>query len=371
MGRVVFLGTVLAGVVAMVVAAWIVTVERSQSPTGGRSFGALPVEVVTVEAHEFADIVEALGTARSNESVTITSRSTDVISRVAFESGDRVEVGQILVEFADAEEAADLEEARASLLEVERELVRVRELAQRGVVAQSQVDSAEASVDRAASRLASVQAQQADLLIRAPFDGLVGLRNASPGMLVRPGDPIASLDDVSIIKVDFTIPERFLTVLAAGDALVFTAAAYPGRVFEGYVAQVDTRVDPITRAATVRALIDNSDGKILPGMLMLVEARSNERQSTAVPELAVVRNANTAFVYVVDDDGEGAPTARRQNVNTGERRNGLIEVTNGLQPGARIVSEGVHRVRPGSPIRIAGEDDVDGNSVRSGAGATR
>ncbi len=370
MGRILVLGFLVSVVGAMAYFGYGRWQENTAEEEGGRrGGGGLAVAIMVVEPQSFADIEEAIGTTRSNESVTITSRSTDLISRVAFDSGDRVATGQILVELANEQEAADLIDARATLDEVRRELERQQELVGRGVVAQSLVDTAQAEVERAEARLAFVEAQKAELVIRAPFDGLVGLRDASPGMLVRPGDPIVTLDDISVIKVDFTVPERFLSVIAEGDELTLSSTAFPDDVFVGAVDQIDTRVDVATRAVTIRALIDNPDGKLRPGMLMLVEVRRNQRSAPAVPEVAVTRRNDQAFVFVVRDREDGGMVVDRRTVQTGARRDGVIEITSGLQPGERVVSEGVHRLRPNMPVRLPAANQRGNANPREGRSA--
>ncbi len=324
---------------------------------GGRGFGgrATNVEVATIARADFADVVQAIGDARANESVTITSQVTDVISRVAFDSGDVVVADQVLAELADAEEAAGLNEARSSLAEARRELQRFTDLSERGVASRSQIDELSSSVDQAQARVRALEARLADRIIRAPFDGVVGLRNASPGMLVRPGDAIAVLDDVSIIKLDFTVPERFITSLREGADIEAAAAAFADETFRGTITNIDSRVDPVTRTIIARAAIDNSDARLRPGMLMVVELRQNVRTTPAAPELAVFRQGDRAFVYVVEE-GENGFAAQRRSVETGARSGGFIEIRAGLEPGEEVVSEGVHRVRPGAPVRVARRD---------------
>lgn len=365
MGRVVFFTFVAAMFAALIVTVgWVHFARQADGPGRNWRGGALPVATTTVETRAFADVVEALGTVRATESVVITSRTTEVIRAVAFDSGDLVTVGDVLVEFTDAEETADLQEARAALLEVEIEFERITSLEARGVVAPAQVEPVKARLDRAQSRLQAVQAQRSDLVIAAPFSGVVGLRNASPGMLVRPGDVIATLDDISIVKVDFTVPERFLPVFTPGAPVELRAAAYPDEVFLGRVEQIDTRIDPVTRAATMRAALPNADGRVLPGMLMLVDARRNEREHPAVPEVALVRDGDEAFVFIVTQDDERGTLAQRRTVTTGARAGGFVEITSGLAPGETLVSEGVHRIRPGAPVRVPGVGPADGSPAR-------
>lgn len=348
-GFLIFVVLALAGLGGA--AAWKHVQLAGSVDKGGGGRAALAVAAAAVADMSFSDVVEALGTARAAESVTLTSKATDIISRVAFESGDVVAADQVLVEFAAAEESADLREVREAFAETEREYARFKDLAERGVASKQRIDELASAVERAHARMRSVEARLADRIIRAPFPGVVGLRNASKGMLVRPGDPIATLDDISVIKVDFTVPEVFLGVLKQGQPLSVASAAYPDETFAGDIADIDSRVDPVTRAATVRAEIANADGRLRPGMLMLVDVRRNIRTSPAVPELAVLREGETAFVYVIEE-AKGGLVAGKRIVKTGARRDGKLEVVDGLKTGERVISEGVHRVRPGQPVVI-------------------
>jgi membrane fusion protein (multidrug efflux system) len=329
----------------------------------------MAVAVAGVPEVEFADIVEALGTARANETVTITARVTDTISRINFESGQQVEAGAILVELTDTEEAAGLAEARTTLREAQRDLTRATDLVARAVVPQSRLDEATAVVERARARVSSIEAQLADRIVRAPFAGIVGLREVSLGGLVRPGDAIARLDDASLIKLDFTVPERFLSVVSAGMQIAARTSAYPDEVFTGAIAQVDSRIDPVTRSVTIRAEIENSDGRLLPGQLMTVEVRRDERRRPAVPGSALTRYLDQTFVYVVEERADGM-FARQRTIALGRRSGQMVEVLDGLQAGDRIITEGVHRIRDGSEVRITRELRLDAGGVVAGtAGA--
>lgn len=350
MRRYAFLIFIALAFAAMAVAIVVRAVGDGGETGGGWRGQATPVAVHTVDVAVFADIVEALGTARANESVTITAKVSDVIARLEFDSGDEVEAGQILVELADAEEAAGLSEARATLRETARDVERIRDLTERGVAPRSRLDEAVAANERARARVSAIEARVADRIIRAPFSGVVGLRNVSVGELVRPGDVIAQLDDASVIKLDFTVPERFLAVIEPGLSIAARSAAFPDEVFNGVVDQVDTRIDPATRAVTVRALIDNADGRLRPGMLMTVEMRRAERDQTAVPGSAIVRFQDDTFVFVIEQGERGARAVRR-DVRLGQRKNGLVEVVAGLEAGELVVAEGVHRVRDGGPVQ--------------------
>ena len=366
MKRAAFLIFVVVVFAAMAVAVTVRTLSEGGEENAGWGGRQTPVAVQTVEPREFADVVEALGTANANESVTITAKVSDIISRIEFDSGEQVEAGDLIVELAAAEEVAGLSEARATLREARREVARIDDLTERGVAPQSRMDEANAALERAQARVEAIEARVADRVIRAPFTGVLGLREVSPGELVRPGDVIARLDDTSTIKLDFTLPERFLSVIEPGIRVQARAAAFDEEVFDGEIAQIDSRVDPATRAVTVRALVDNADGRLRPGMLMTVQVRRDVRTAPAVPEAAVSRLRERTFVYVVAE-GENGLVAEQRDVTLGQRDGGQFEVLAGVRNGERVVAEGVHRVRPGAPVRISedrgGAGDRDGGTA--------
>lgn len=340
----------MSGLVAM---RMLASEPESRGGWGGRS---VPVAAHTVRDADFADIVEALGTARADETVTITARVSDTISALYFDSGQRVEAGEILVELTDTEEAASLAEARATLREAQQEFERVTGLIERGVAPRNRLDEVEAGAARARARVRSIEAQLADRIVRAPFTGVVGLREVSVGGLVRPGDAITSLDDTRVIKLDFTVPERFLASLRTGLPVAAVTSAYPGEIFTGEIAQVDSRIDPVTRAVTVRAEIENRDGRLLPGQLMAVEIERDRRQTPAVPGSAITRYLDDSFVFVLAEDGDTAQVERRRVV-LGRRDGEIVEILDGLEPGEVVVRNGVHRVRERMRVTITERDD--------------
>ena len=359
MRRATFLIVVIA--IFVVMAAIVIFREVTGEESGGGGFRGFSMSVATAEVaeREFADVVTALGTARANESVSITAKVSDTISRIGFDSGARVVSGQVLIEQTDREEAAALNEARATRREAQQEQERFRDLAERGIAPSQRVQETQATLDRAVARVGAVEARMADRIIRAPFDGRVGLRNISVGELVGPGDVIATLDDDSIIKLDFTVPERFFAALEAGIPLRARSDAYPDRVFEGVIAEVETRIDPVTRSVVVRAEIPNAEGLLRPGMFMTVEVRRGERVRPAIPEGALIRVSDDAFVYVVVETETGHSVQRRP-VEVGLRTSGVLEILGGLEAGEQVVSEGTHRIQPGMPVQIAGAQAAPG-----------
>ena len=308
---------------------------------------------------EWRDTIEALGTARANESVTLTAKVSETVRKVAFDSGDIVRAGDVIVDLSSGAQLAGLEEARASFQEAERQLARGQELAPTKVISESQLDTLRSTRDAAKARMDVVRAQLSDRVITAPFDGILGLRQVSPGSLVTPGTAIATLDDISVIKLDFTVPERYLAVLARGQDVAAKSETYPDRKFAGRIASVDSRVDPVTRSVTVRAEIPNADRLLRPGMLMSLDVFLAPRQAVVVPEIAVLQVGADAFVYRVKAD----QTVERAKIELGSRRQGEVEVRAGLGDGDRVVTEGTVKLREGVSVVEAGARAARGRAV--------
>lgn len=332
---------------------------------GGPGGSDRPVTVSTqvLRMQPFADTLQALGTVRARESVSVTASVSEKVQAVHFDSGQSVRAGAPLVTLVGQAEQAALNEAAAAATEADRQYRRQAELAAQQLVARAQLDAQRATRDAARARVAQVRAQLADRVIRAPFAGVLGLRQVSPGSLVSPGTVITTLDDISRVHVDFPMPETLLAQVGAGQAIEGTAAAYPGRTFEGTVATVDARVDPATRAVTVRGDFANADRALKPGMLLQVRVRRPERQALLVPEIAVVQAGSDSYVYRVDAQG----VAGRADVKLGTRAGGQVEVLDGLKPGDRIVIDGTGKLRPGQRIRDGGVPGASAVPTQPGA----
>lgn len=332
---------------------------------GGAGLGGQQAPLVVAERvryDELYDSVEALGTALANESVTLSAKVTDTVRRVNFEDGDYVEAGTVLIELTNQEEEALLAEARANLDNAEKQLARVEDMAARGLAPTQELDAARSRAAASQARLNTVVARLRDRLIRAPFDGVLGFRQVSPGTLLSPNSVITSIDDISVIKLDFTVPETFLGTMKPGARIVAQSASYPDREFVGEVRTVGSRVDPVTRAIAVRAHIPNEDRALRPGMLLTVDVVMAERTSLVVSENAVFQVQDRAYVYRLDGN-----VARQTQIEVGDRRFGIVEVVSGLSEGDMVVSEGIVKLRDGMKVRLpAREAEI---SERSGAGS--
>lgn len=318
---------------------------------GGPGGGATTVIAVRAGMHTFTDGLQAIGTAQARESIVLTPKVADTIRRIRFESGDVVRAGQVLVEMSSVEQAADLAEVQAANQAAQEDLRRTQELFNRGFASQARLDTVQAAAEAAEARLNAGGSRIADRTIRAPFAGVVGLRLASPGQYMRPGDQIGTLDDTSEIKLDFTVTETQIARVTQGVELVAHTAAYPDRSFTGTIASVDTRVDAATRTVRVRAILPNGDAALRPGMLMTVDVRSNPREALAIPEIAILDQIDGAFVYRVVSR-EGATAVELVRIRTGQRAGGMAEVLEGLNAGDQVITEGVQSVRPGQPVQL-------------------
>ncbi len=321
---------------------------------GGPGGPATAVLAVAASQHTFTDGLQALGTAQARESIVLTPKIADTIRTIRFDSGDRVRRGQALVEMSSVEQAADLAEARAANDAAQQELRRYQELYDRGFASQARLDTVRAAADAAQARMNAGGSRISDRTIRAPFAGIVGLRTASPGQFVRPGDQIGTLDDISEIKLDFDVPETQIARLRQGVQIVATTAAFPDRTFQGVISHVDSRINPTTRTVRVRAMLPNRDEQIRPGMLMTVQVLANPREGLAIPEIAILDRADGAFVYRVVSQ-QGGQAVEQVAIRTGQRSGGMAEVLEGLGAGDLVVTEGVQSVRPGQPVRLSGE----------------
>jgi membrane fusion protein (multidrug efflux system) len=311
----------------------------------------VPVIVAPVRSVPFEDRIEALGTLRANESVALTASVTETVGALHFDDGDRVQAGQVLIEMTSAEEQAQLNEARALVNEADRQLRRVQSLATQGTAAKSLLDERGRESETARARLVAIESRLSDRLIKAPFAGVVGLRNISVGALVEPGDLITTLDDDSVMKLDLSVPSVYLSDLVPGLAVKATTRAFGERTFDGEVRSIDSRVDPVTRSVVVRVLVPNPERILKPGMLMQVTLRKDPRQTLVIPEAALMPLGRQQFVLVAAEEEQGHKAEKRQ-IRIGSRRPGEVEVLDGLQQGQLVITHGTQRVRPGQAIEL-------------------
>jgi membrane fusion protein (multidrug efflux system) len=254
----------------------------------------------------------------------------------------------VLLKLENSEPLADLAAKKAALIDSESQYRRSSELFKTKVVSASQLEQLEARRDADLAAVKAAESRLAHTVIRAPFAGQIGLRRVSLGSIVGPSTVITTLDDTSQIKLDFNVPEVFMARLQMGLTVTARSAAWPDLLFSGNVISIDTRVDPISRTITVRALLPNDESRLRPGMFLTVSLLKDDVVSLVIPEEALIPERSKQFVYVV---GDGNMVERRE-VLTGRRRPGQIEILEGLEPGERVISEGTQQARPGMPVNI-------------------
>ena len=321
-----------------------------QGGPGGRGNGPVPVTSEVVREQDWTDALRALGAERAREAVTVTAKVSETVQQVHFESGQQVARGAALVTLSGQQQQASLASAEAALKEAEQQYQRYAQLVSQQLLAKSTLDAQRATRDAARAQVAQIRANLSDRVIRAPFAGVLGIRQVSPGALVTPGTAIATLDDVSRVFVDFPVPETELADVGAGQALVGNVATFGERSFDGTVSTVSARLDTASRAATVRGDFPNPDGLLKPGMLVQVTLTRGSRQALVVPEIAVLQIGNETFVWRVKADG----TVEKANVEVGGRVPGKVMLKAGVEAGQRIVTEGVGKLQAGAKVAEGG-----------------
>ncbi|AQR61450.1 efflux transporter periplasmic adaptor subunit [Brevundimonas sp. LM2] len=355
-----FFLVIAAVALGLMIVAAVLRVAFAEDETGGPGGGpggpggrAQAVAAAVVGTRSFSDQIDVLGVARGERSVNITSSSSELITRVLFQDGQRVTAGTPLVELQAREEEAGIIEARARVGLAQQQYQRYSTLGEQGYAPRMMVEQYRAELASARASLQAAEARQGDRSIRAPFSGVLGLSSVTAGTLINPGAVITTLDAIDTIRVDFPVPERYINVLRTGLPITATADAFGDQPFEGRIALIDTRINEQTRAVIARAEFPNPGYRIRPGMLVRVAVQQGQRQSTAVPEAAIQYEGDGAFVYRIAGGEEGS-TAQRVEVETGVVENGFVEILSGLRAGERIVASGLNRIQPNSPVTVAG-----------------
>ncbi len=322
----------------------------NQEEAPGKRFGArgaVKVIAAPVRVDSFVDRFTALGTAEANESVEMVSRVSNIVTEIAFEDGQQVKKGDLLVALDSKEIRADYAVAKASLQKVRSKYQRSKSLGKTRVVSEAELEELEAEVEMATAQLRAAEVRLENSSIRAPFSGIVGLRRVSPGDLVGPTTVITTLDDTSSIRLRFSVPEILLANVTPGLPVLARTVVYSDRIFSGVVSSVDSRVDPVTRSVNIIAKIPNDEKLLKPGMFLTVEINRQREAVLLIPEGALVPRQGRQYVFRIEDG-----KALEQVVEVGGRTPGFAEIRKGLKAGDTVIVEGTMRVRNGVPVSI-------------------
>jgi membrane fusion protein (multidrug efflux system) len=325
----------------------LMTTQPSADDGQSQQNDATPVEVAAVRSQEFSTSLEAVGTTRALSSIEIVSQTSGRIEKIGFRAGDEVKVGAVLVELDSDIERADLAQAKAALIKSGLELERAKTLRQNNISTKATVDELTAVVAATEAAVAKAERRLADRTVRAPFAGMVGMNRLDVGARTTETTVITTLDDLSSVQIEFSVSERLFGDTRIGQTVEATTAAYPGRVFEGAVVEVDSRVDPVSRSFKVRAEVPNAERALPAGMFMLIRMILSAAEALVIPEEAIVSDAVGAYVFVVENN-----KVRRQKVGIGRRAEGVAEVLDGLAPATRVVTRGTGRLRDGMTVEV-------------------
>lgn len=340
-------------VIALAVIAVLLAPKLLDLNGGGEPVTAVEPEILRVEVHTVAptrleETLDTIGTIRANEEVDLVSEIAGTISAIHFDEGSRVAAGQLLLEIDDSELRAERQRAVHRVELAERDEARQQQLLDQGVISSEAYDVALAELNVLRAELQLIEAQLVKTRIRAPFAGVIGLRWVSPGSFLSPQTRIASLHDLDPIKLDFTVPERYATLLGPGDEVSFRVDGID-RTFQGEIYATEPSIDAATRSLRVRARCPNPDGALVPGAFANVTvAIRSVAEALTVPAIAVIPELGGTKVYVVRD-GRAEPVS----VTTGIRTEREVEITSGLEAGDEVITTGILQLQPGLEVEVA------------------
>jgi membrane fusion protein (multidrug efflux system) len=316
------------------------------------------VSTTTVEPVTWKPGLDAIGTARAAQGVDLAVETSGIVEAVLFQANDEVEAGQHLAQIDDAIERANLAAAQAELDLAETQLARQRELRERGVIAINDLDVAQATAISAASQVESLTAVMNQKSLEAPFGGTIGIPQVEVGQFVDPGTVYATLQDLDVMRVDFSIPEQDIRLIAID--MPVTVSTEVGRIeLSGHISAIEPRIDPNSRLVTVRAEVDDPAHRINPGQFLRVRvALPEEPDVVALPQTVLSTTLYGDSVFVVRAEGEGdaaKKTVEQVFVDAGRRSLGLVEIVDGLAPGDEVVTAGQNRLTSGAAVVVDNE----------------
>ncbi len=321
---------------------------------------ATPVVTETVQQHEVSQRLALIGKLTAEQSVTVASEVSAKVNQIAVQSNQTVKQGQKLVTLYDQRAQAAVSEAQAYLRDEQRKLAEFERLVQRNAITQTEMDAQRSSVEIAQARLAAAQAQLADHHILAPFDGTIGLIDFSRGQLVTVGYELLTLDNLSTMRLDLNVPERYLAMISTGMTVSGQVSAWPDEHFKGRVVAIDSRVNPATLNLRVRISFDNPQQRLKPGMLITAQLDFPALSAPIIPVQALEYSGTKRYVYVVGDDNR----VSRTEVLLGSRIGNQVVIEQGIDIGQRIVVQGIVNMRDGLSVM---EVTADGQPINKGA----
>ena len=324
---------------------------------GGGGGGPTSVRAVVLASQPMTDRITTVGTVLANEDVDIRTEISGRVESISFREGSRVRKNQVLVKIADAELRAQLARAESRLSNSESEAERQKQLFEQDLTSQREYDTAVNELNIAKAEAQLSRAQLAKTEIRAPFEGKVGLRYVSEGSYVSSATQIASIQDDTPVKLDFSVPERYAGRLKAGDVIRFTVQGN-SQVFEGSIYAIEPSIDSATRSMRVRATNPNTDGTLVPGAFADVEIVMGQRDTVSIPAFALIPDikGHRVFIYA-------GGKAESRVVAIGTRTDERVEIVEGVSPGDTLITSAILQLKPGAPVTVAGIDSAGGGGA--------
>ncbi len=310
------------------------------------------VNVVPAISRPLTDNLEVVGTARATRAIVLLTEVKGRVARIHFRESQEVQAGDLLVTLDDRAALAEMNRARADYQRALSDYQRASRLVGGSAISEAEVANLKTTMESARASMEASRAALEDHTLRAPFDGVVGLRQVDEGAFLQVGDAITTLDSVRNLEVTFQVPERYLADIRTGLTVEVTSDAYPGKVFPGKVTMLDSRVEAASRSLTVKALLDNADALLRPGQFLQVSVLLAEHPALLVPEQAVISQGAQSYVFTVTD----GQVAERLPVSLGGRRDGWVEITAGLAQGQPVIVNGHSRLGSGAPVKVV-EDE--------------
>ena len=337
---------------------WKYLQTRNQSGAGGGPPAAV-VSTRLVTGERWQPTLEAIGSITPTRGVVVSAEVPGIVREIYFDSGQHVDEGELLVELDVDVDRAELQALQADrrLAEITRN--RVSQIVSDNLGPRSELDEAQAKLDRTEAEIAAKQAMIQKKSIRTPFAGELGIRIINPGQYLAPGDEIVQLVGLDPIYAEYALPERYLAELHVGQKVTVRVQAYPETVFEGSIYAISPSIQTASRSVRIRALLENSDRRLRPGMFAEVDTLLEERDRVlTLPERAVTYNPYGESVFVVNE-ADGTKTVALTQIKTGQVRDGRIEIVSGLDEGTEVVSDGHNKLRNGQAISVDNTVDPD------------
>lgn len=314
-----------------------------------------PATIAATEVHteEWRPHLNAVGSLVAVQGISVTNEVAGQVRAIRFQSGQEVKQGDVLLELDDSVDQADLEGALAQRRLAEVRFNRARDLLARNAVSQADFDEARANLDNAQALVSSRRKLLEKKQIRAPFAGQLGIRQVDVGEYLSPGSPIVPLESLDPIYLDYSLPEKELSRISVGQELTLTVKAYPDQVFRGEISAINAGIDPQTRSIRIRATLPNPELILRPGMFAQVNTLLPLREAIpTLPRSAVTFSTYGESVFRIKEEEGGGLMVERQQVVTGDVRDGRVEIVSGLEVGDRVVRAGQNKLRNGQPVRI-------------------